>query len=820
MKKGLYRLVIIMMLLVLASPVSALANTNTTVNIEQTIASTGASIEELTDNQWLRQIIVLPEEVERNRAQAIIEQLEKYNDNVLEGLAINKAQIKLVDSLEGLSELPEGTDGAKLDSYLTTDKVLYLKLTPSNTHDSSHFILQQAALLMNSVIFNDIFSSSTYRGYYNSDKDFVAYGSMNQLDFFAESLAYFTYPDYTKTEIYKAQYARYYLYYLYYYYIPEVVINDEVYIKQIVEYPQGTYDHEKAKLIVEKLRSLNSSILNGLAMNGAKLKLVNSLEEASDIPEEANVKGLEAYLNSPNELFVEIGGEFKNVWSSDELLRQIILWVDASLWYKTSESLDYNYVYNFSYPYRNFATQYELTATEFFSEAIVRYLKGLSLTGEKMESGYYYMSPVYYYVNLLIKEYKPMQIDYNNSPVVDPIVMNEAEKKRLDKLMPQVVQFTEGADYDKKEAQAIVDRLKRFGSEVIQGMVYNEIKIRLTAGPITDEPEMSYLKDVTPRGWPEEYTWADVPGAGWNPVFSRINHSYYGMGHSTINLELHETAHILDYYLFDEIGLSEEWAKLHKKEAISLFGNDGYMSIYPEEYFAEVSAYYLLSGHTRAKFAQLAPETYKAIEKLYSTYKAVNPFDPAIDAQKTKLIDKLLIEKNNGKDNARKNAVNELKKLNVELLKGLVGNNIKYSVKELGKSSKLKNITSVNPILNQVARDIDKYVLKGISKSSDFKTIFDKESIIIDEPKQPKSLFYDQPIIAKNADEYFAEATAMYFNNGVTKHNLSRNPETWDYLDNTFETYKWESKSKTPNKKSGKKTKTPAKVKGHKFPNR
>lgn len=801
MKKVLSRLAIVILLLQTSSPVSVFANhqidTNKPLLVNEEV-SIEPVIDKLTENQWLRQIVQLPEHVNQDKAEEIIRELEKYEDNVLEGLAINNAKIKLVESLEGLADLPEGTDGTTPESHLTSNNILYLKLAPSNPEGSAHFVLQKAALLMNSAIFNNIFASSTYQSYYDIDKGLASYGTMDQIEFFAESLGYYTYPDPHATELGKTVHAVLDLHSLYFGYEPKKIYDKHYYINQIVDYPEENFNQTKANAIVKKLETFDPQLLQGLAMNSAKLKLVDTLHADSDIPDGEIADGKEAYLISPNKLLVEIDGVFNSSWSSDELLRQMVLWVDASLWYKTAESTDFKHVYEYSYSSRNFATQHELDVTEFFSEAVVRHLNGQSLSGEKMVPVLQYIS------NHLLQKYKPTLVDYDQFPVGHPDILDDAENKQLDTLMPQVIEITKGAtNYDRIEVMRIIERLKHFGSEIFQGMVLKDIKIRLTTGPITDEPEMNYLADVTPRGWPEDKTWADVPGAGGNPVFSRIGYSYYGMGHSTVNLELHETAHVLDHYLFNHISETDEWIELHTQEAANIFGNDGYMSAYPEEYFAEVSAYYFLSGHKRAQLERLAPGTYQFINGLYTNYKAIDPFDPITDAEKEILINQVLITKRITNQTLKKNVVKELKKFDLELLKGLVGSNIKYPLEEIGKTEVLKNITTVNPILNQVARDIDQYVLKSASKTDDFRKIFDKEAHVVNQPKIPKSLFWNQPFIAENPSEYFAEVMTMFYDSGPTNYEMgNKAPRTWSYLEELSRQYKWDQ-SDPPNLKEG-----------------
>lgn len=177
--------------------------------------------------------------------------------------------------------------------------------------------------------------------------------------------------------------------------------------------------------------------------------------------------------------------------------------------------------------------------------------------------------------------------------------------------------------YDEEEAQRMIDRLLAIPDDVLETLVYRNVKIKLVNGSITDVPEYSYLKGVTPRGWEGTgKTWDDIPGAGGNPTVIRIGYSEMGMGHGSYNLELHETFHAIDDYVFDSVSQTQAFLEIFYKEAGQLF-DDGYGDAYPEEYFAEAACMYLLGGTTRELVRTLAPETYAFLEKLLYEYEAV-----------------------------------------------------------------------------------------------------------------------------------------------------------------------------------------------------
>jgi hypothetical protein len=162
--------------------------------------------------------------------------------------------------------------------------------------------------------------------------------------------------------------------------------------------------------------------------------------------------------------------------------------------------------------------------------------------------------------------------------------------------------------YDQEEADLMIERLLVIPDDVLETLVYHGVKIILVNGSITDVPEYADLKGVTPRGWEGTgKTWDDIPGTGGNPTVVRIGYSEMGMGHGSYNLELHETFHAIDDYVFDSVSQTQAFLEIFYKEAGQLF-DDGYGDTYPEEYFAEAACMYLLggqpgslSGHWRRK---------------------------------------------------------------------------------------------------------------------------------------------------------------------------------------------------------------------------
>lgn len=171
--------------------------------------------------------------------------------------------------------------------------------------------------------------------------------------------------------------------------------------------------------------------------------------------------------------------------------------------------------------------------------------------------------------------------------------------------------------YDQDEVHNIISRISNISHPILKGLVDDRVTIRLINEPITDDPNFSYLKGVTPRGWEGTgKTWDDIPGAGGNPTIIRVGYSEKGKGHGTINLELHEIGHAADGWVFEDVSKSDEFKSIWKKEVSNLFKADSYFNSYSEEYFAEVFAMYFLNDSEKEKVRKSAPRTYDFFNKL------------------------------------------------------------------------------------------------------------------------------------------------------------------------------------------------------------
>lgn len=193
---------------------------------------------------------------------------------------------------------------------------------------------------------------------------------------------------------------------------------------------------------------------------------------------------------------------------------------------------------------------------------------------------------------------------------------------------PTIEQFVKlpQNEYDIEEVNKIMTRIARMPQKYLKGLVENGNEIRLINHPLTDEPEYERLKGQTPRGWEGTgKTWEDVPGVGGNPIIVRIGYSDFGKGHGTLNLELHEIAHVVDRSLFKRISHSDKFKEILNREMKMLIQDhpnksNMYYFEYPEEYFAEAFTYYYLNDERRAELKQKAPLTYEFFLNLEKNY--------------------------------------------------------------------------------------------------------------------------------------------------------------------------------------------------------
>ncbi|CEG28569.1 anthrax toxin lethal factor-related metalloendopeptidase [Bacillus sp. B-jedd] len=192
----------------------------------------------------------------------------------------------------------------------------------------------------------------------------------------------------------------------------------------------------------------------------------------------------------------------------------------------------------------------------------------------------------------------------------------QGKTEQVNNVLDRLVTVQTVGDYDDQAARDMVYRVWNIHPNILVALDKAGVEVKFINFPLTDLPEYAYLKGVVPRGWEHTgYTWDDVPGAGGKTVVARIGYSDSGNMHSSLNLELHETAHAIDYYVFGNISYSEDFKRIHSEERLG-FSDNPYYS-YPEEYFAETFAYYHRGEESREHLKAVAPKTYEFMDKLY-----------------------------------------------------------------------------------------------------------------------------------------------------------------------------------------------------------
>lgn len=198
----------------------------------------------------------------------------------------------------------------------------------------------------------------------------------------------------------------------------------------------------------------------------------------------------------------------------------------------------------------------------------------------------------------------------NESTIVDSL------SSRSSKLLGEII-YLPKTPFDEQEATAIVSRLNRLPNTMLTKINQQGIKIKLFTGRLTDNPTAKHLRGVKPRGYVGDTTWDDVPGIGGSKtVLVKIGASQPGNNHSSVNLELHELAHSVDRYLYNEVSDNDKFLKIWKQEGMKLFPNRSYLTTFSEEYFAETFAMYYLNPVTKEQLKRLAPKTFEFLQVL------------------------------------------------------------------------------------------------------------------------------------------------------------------------------------------------------------
>ena len=193
--------------------------------------------------------------------------------------------------------------------------------------------------------------------------------------------------------------------------------------------------------------------------------------------------------------------------------------------------------------------------------------------------------------------------DYPRNSILYQSIKKEQSVKQLNKIIVLPKQ-----SFDQREAAAMITRIAALPSFLLE---------KVKQHGITVNPTAQQLAGKVPRGYQANVTWDGVPGIGGSKVvLAQIGSSEKGKGHGSVNLELHELAHSIDRFVFDDISGTKEFQSVWEIEHEHLFPGNHYFD-YPEEYFAEAFAMFYLNKDTKEQLLLDAPLTFNFIKKLH-----------------------------------------------------------------------------------------------------------------------------------------------------------------------------------------------------------
>ncbi|GIN40379.1 anthrax toxin lethal factor-related metalloendopeptidase [Heyndrickxia oleronia] len=227
----------------------------------------------------------------------------------------------------------------------------------------------------------------------------------------------------------------------------------------------------------------------------------------------------------------------------------------------------------------------------------------------------------YLMISLLI--FSLVLLQGNSKPDIDGILLKNSKlfqtlSLKSGKQLKNIIILPNHKNYNYGEVKKIISRLDHLPSSMLNRAMLAGIKVKLFDGKLTDNPSAAFLKGITPRGYQDRsITWDKVPGIGGSQiVLVKIGSSEQGMGHGSVNLELHEMAHSLERFLYSSNDKKRNFKYIWKEEAPLLFPHTQYFLTYPEEYFAETFAMYYYNKVTKNELRRLAPSTYTYISLL------------------------------------------------------------------------------------------------------------------------------------------------------------------------------------------------------------
>ncbi|MEC1720989.1 anthrax toxin lethal factor-related metalloendopeptidase [Schinkia azotoformans] len=200
--------------------------------------------------------------------------------------------------------------------------------------------------------------------------------------------------------------------------------------------------------------------------------------------------------------------------------------------------------------------------------------------------------------------------------LVDENLKIETNDKYVGMLLGELILLPDDNNYDKTNALEMINTLSQINPTILNFLTENNLKVKLFNGKLTDEPSFQNLKGTVPRGWNNGLTWDDVPGGcGPTLALAKIGASQTGMGHSSVNLELHEVGHLFERN-YQKLRDNMEYIQIWKEEAPKLMPGRDYFSDYQDEFFAEAFAMYYYGSNTREVVKQVAPNTYSLISNI------------------------------------------------------------------------------------------------------------------------------------------------------------------------------------------------------------
>jgi hypothetical protein len=173
-------------------------------------------------------------------------------------------------------------------------------------------------------------------------------------------------------------------------------------------------------------------------------------------------------------------------------------------------------------------------------------------------------------------------------------------------------------DFSEQEAAVMIKHVANVPANILHVLIQQNVHLYLFNGKLTEVQGFEHLQGMKPRGYSAGGSkWEDVPGIGGSKlVLAKIGHSNKGMGHGSVNLELHELAHSVDRFVLGNIRHNQAFLTVWQEEAASLFPDRSYFLTFPEEYFAETFAMYFLNDSSRLELAKHAPKTFLFFENM------------------------------------------------------------------------------------------------------------------------------------------------------------------------------------------------------------